>query len=78
MIISTNNRTFAFFAHSFSKKIRGNIMNEIELLWKMYSKLFNTITDVLPHIENSKAVELLKQAQVDAEEIYIGATPSDM
>lgn len=53
-------------------------MNEIELLWKMYSKLFNTITDVLPHIENSKAVEILKQAQVDAEEIYIGATPSDM
>ena len=52
-------------------------MNEIELLWKMYSK-FNTITDVLPHIENSKVVEILKQAQVDAEEIYIGATPSDM
>ena len=53
-------------------------MNEIELLWKMYSKLFNTITDVLPHIENSKVVEILKQAQVDAEEIYIGATPADV
>lgn len=78
MIISANNRKFAFFAHSFIKKFRGNIMNEIELLWKMYSKLFNTITDVLPHIENSKAVEILKQAQVDAEELYIGATPSDM
>ena len=78
MIISTNNRTYAFFAHSFSKKIRGNIMNEIELLWKMYSKLFNTITDVLPHIENSKAVEILKQAQIDAEEMYIGATPADV
>lgn len=53
-------------------------MNEIELLWKMYSKLFNTITDVLPHVGNSKVVEILKQAQIDAEEIYIGATPSDM
>lgn len=53
-------------------------MNERELLWKMYSKLFNTITDVLPLVGNSKVVEILKQAQIDAEEMYIGATPSDM
>ena len=39
----------------------------------MYSKLFNTITDVLPHVGNSKVVEILKQAQIDAEEMYIDA-----
>ena len=52
-------------------------MNEIELLWKMYSKLFNAITDVLPSIKNTKAAEILKQAQIDTEEMYIEATPSD-
>ena len=34
---------------------------------KMYTTLFNSITD---------AIELLKKAQIDAEEIYI-STPSD-
>ena len=53
-------------------------MNEIELLWKMYSKLFNAITDVLPSIKNTKAAETLKQAQIDTEEMYIEATPSDV
>ena len=46
-------------------------MNDKELFWKMYSKLFNTITDVLPLIENTKATEILKQAQIDTEEMYI-------
>ena len=42
-----------------------------ELYWKMYSKLFNTITDVLPLLENTQAVEFLKQAQIDTEEMYV-------
>ncbi len=46
-------------------------MTEKELHWKMYSKLFNTITDVLPLIENTEAAEILKQAQIDTEEMYI-------
>ena len=50
-------------------------MTEKELLWKMYSKLFNTITDVLPLVENTKAAETLKQAQLDTEEMYIEITP---
>ena len=54
-----------------------DIMTEKDLLWKMYSKLFNTITDVLPIIKNTKAAETLKQAQIDTEEMYIEATPSD-
>lgn len=47
------------------------IMDEKELIWKMYSKLFNTITDVLPLIENTKAAEILKQVQIDTEEMYV-------
>ena len=42
-----------------------------ELYWKMYSKLFNTITDVLPLLENTQAVKFLKQAQIDTEEMYV-------
>ena len=44
---------------------------EKELLWKMYSKLFNSIIDALPYIENIKAHEILKQAQIDTEEMYM-------
>ena len=50
-------------------------MPEKELFWKMYSKLFNTISDVLPLIEDTKAAEILKQAQLDTEEMYIEITP---
>ena len=50
-------------------------MTEKELFWKMYSKLFNTISDVLPLIEDTKAAEILKQAQLDTEEMYIEITP---
>ena len=44
---------------------------EKELFWNMYSKLFNSITDALPFIENTKAAEILKQAQIATEEMYI-------
>ena len=50
-------------------------MTEKELFWKMYSKLFNTISDVLPLIEDTKAAEILKQAQIDTEEMYVDITP---
>ena len=43
----------------------------------MYSKLFNSITDALPLIDNIKATEILKQAQIDAEEMYIEGTSAD-
>lgn len=45
--------------------------NEIELFKKMYFHLFNSITDALPYIRNEKALEILKQAQIDTEEMYI-------
>ena len=46
-------------------------MTEKELFWKMYSKLFNTITDVLPLIENIEVKEMLKNAQIYTEEMYV-------
>lgn len=46
-------------------------MTDKELFWKMYSRLFNAITDVLPLIDNTDAAETLKQAQIDTEEMYM-------
>lgn len=51
-------------------------MKEKELYWKMYSKLFNTITDVLPLVENENASEILKQAQIETEAMYMDNPPS--
>ena len=45
--------------------------NDADMYRKMYSKLFNVITDVIELCEDSKCVEMLKQAQRDTEEIYI-------
>ena len=45
--------------------------NESELLKKMYLHLFNSITDALTYIRNEKALEILKQAQIDTEEMFI-------
>ena len=45
--------------------------SELELMKDMYFHLFNSITDALPYIRNEKAIEILKQAQVDTEEMYI-------
>ena len=41
---------------------------------KMYLLLFNAITDALEEMENQnygEAAELLREAQTDAEEVYI-------
>ena len=45
--------------------------NESELFKKMYFHLFNNITDALPYISNEYALEILKQAQITTEEMYI-------
>lgn len=44
---------------------------ETELFKNMYYLLFNSITDALPYIKDNKALEILKQAQIDTEEMYI-------
>lgn len=44
----------------------------------MYSTLFNTITDVLPVVGNTKVAEKLKQAQLDTEEMYISQGGADI
>ena len=62
---------YAFFC------FKGDFMTEKELFWEMYCKLFNTITDVLPLIENTKASDILKQAQIDTEEMYINYPTSN-
>lgn len=40
---------------------------------KMYLLLFNAITDALEETESEKIKEILKQAQIDAEEICISS-----
>ena len=44
---------------------------ETELFKNMYYHLFNSITDALPYIKDNKALEILKQSQIDTEEMYI-------
>ena len=64
---------FVFFMRGFGCAffIFGDDEMEKELYWNMYSKLFNSTTDALPYIESSKAAQILKQAQIDTEEMYI-------
>ena len=44
---------------------------DLEMYKKMYSKLFNSVTDVIEICKDEKSVELLKKAQKETEEIYI-------
>ena len=44
---------------------------ETELFKNMYYHLFNSISDALPYIKDNKALEILKQYQIDTEEMYI-------
>lgn len=41
---------------------------------KMYLGLFNAVTDALEKDDVDEIIEILKQAQIDAEEIYINST----
>lgn len=45
--------------------------NDVDMYQKMYSKLFNTITDVVKICNDKKCAEILKDAQKETEEIYI-------
>ena len=47
------------------------LKNDAEMYKAMYLKLFNTITDVVQCCSDEKSVEVLKQAQIEAEDIYI-------
>ena len=47
---------------------------------KMYFHLFNSITDALAALERQNfgaAAEILRQAQIDSEEIYLDAEDED-
>ncbi len=44
---------------------------ENELYKKMYLHLFNAVTDAINEPNHIKRVEMLKQAQIDTEEMYI-------
>lgn len=47
---------------------------------KMYYRLFNSITDALTALEQQNfgaAAEILRQAQIDSEEIYLDAEDED-
>ncbi len=45
--------------------------NDAEMYQKMYGKLFNAICNVIDNCEDEEVVELLKQAQIEAEDIFI-------
>ena len=46
---------------------------------KLYYRLFNVLTDAITAIEEGQytaAVEILKQAQIDAEDLYMQEDPN--
>ena len=47
------------------------VKNDADMYQKMYSKLFNTITDVIEICNDEKCVRILKEAQKETEDIYI-------
>lgn len=44
---------------------------DLEMYKKMYSTLFNSVTDVISICKDEKSVELLKKAQIETENIYM-------
>ena len=44
---------------------------ENELYKKMYVHLFNAVTDAINEPNHIKRIEMMKQAQIDTEEMYI-------
>ncbi len=44
---------------------------ENELYKKMYLHLFNAVTDAINEPNHIKRIEIMKQAQIDTEEMYI-------
>ena len=52
----------------------------MEIYKKMYYRLFNAITDALAALEQQNfgtAAEVLQQAQIDSEELYLDAEDED-
>lgn len=45
--------------------------NDADMYQKMYSKLFNKITDVIEVCDDEFTVEILKEAQRETEGIYV-------
>ncbi|MBO5462305.1 MAG: hypothetical protein J6A49_03230 [Clostridia bacterium] len=45
--------------------------NDADMYKKMYSKLFNTITDVVRICDDEKCVNILAEARKETENIYI-------
>ncbi|MBQ6837810.1 MAG: hypothetical protein IJO44_03130 [Clostridia bacterium] len=45
--------------------------NDANMYQKMYYHLFNAVTDVIQSCKDKECVEILKQAQLDTEEIFI-------
>ena len=44
---------------------------ENELYKKMYLHLFNAVTDAINEPNHIRRIEMMKQAQIDTEEMYI-------
>ena len=54
-----------------------NLKQEVEIYKNMYLKLFNSVTDALGVLDekgdSAEVSDILKQAQLECEEIYISA-----
>ncbi len=51
---------------------------ENELYKKMYLHLFNAVTDAINEPNHIKRIEIMKQAQIDTEEMYISHCVSNI
>ena len=76
MQLCDNNEGFTFSVCSFIGAhffVLGEkpMKNDADMYKKMYSKLFNTITDVLRICDDEKCVNILAEAQKETENIYI-------
>ena len=52
----------------------------MELYKRMYTLLFNAVTDALSHMEKANyglAAEELRKAQISAEALYVASAPPD-
>ena len=76
MQLCDNNERFTFSvcsfigAHFFCFRRETN-EKRCRYVQKMYSKLFNTITDVVKICDDEKCVNILAEAQKETENIYI-------
>lgn len=64
-------RCVPLLEHTFFVLGEKPMKNDADMYKKMYSKLFNTITDVVRICDDEKCVNILAEARKEIENIYI-------